>query len=269
MSEPKISRYTAAEWTDASAYPPREGTRMRRWAWEFLRRNPEYQMDYERWIRNAPQRWPGPEKDLKWYQCDPPALPGETYAKYERRLERAKITERKFKPLNLVLREKYHIALNYIPAPEDDDPPSFTTNMTGPFLFGPQREVHWHDGLAAEQAIYVFDLAGSLEAQCERALQIMQVRRDQLVKSRPELRDRRARTDRFQDYLRVLDAFAAGARAKDIASVLFPNLLDDASTGYGMSQNVRNYRKAAIELRDGGYRFLPFSEATRKSALNK
>jgi hypothetical protein len=266
MSEPKISRYTAAEWNDASTYPPRKGTRMRRWAWEFLRRNPDYQADYERWIRNAPQPWPGPDKDLTWYQCDPPALPDETYAQYERRLERA---ERTFKPLYLVLRKKYHISGSYIPAPEDDDPPTFTTGAIGPFLFGPQREVHWRDGLAAEQAIYVFDLTGSLEVQCERALQIMRVRRDQLMNSRPDLRDRRVRTDLFQSYLRVLDAFAAGAVAREIAAVLFPKLPNDASTEYGMSQTVRNYKKAAIELRDGDYRFLPFAATIRKSALNK
>jgi hypothetical protein len=34
------------DWRDASQYPPVEGTSGTRWAWEFLRRNPEYQKAY-------------------------------------------------------------------------------------------------------------------------------------------------------------------------------------------------------------------------------
>ena len=34
------------DWRDASRYPPVEGTSGTRWAWEFLRRNPEYQKAY-------------------------------------------------------------------------------------------------------------------------------------------------------------------------------------------------------------------------------
>ena len=35
-------------WTKAAGYPDIKNTSMREWAWEFLRRNPEYQKDYQK-----------------------------------------------------------------------------------------------------------------------------------------------------------------------------------------------------------------------------
>lgn len=37
------------DWKDETAYPDPETTSLQQWAWEFLRRNPEYQKDFLAW----------------------------------------------------------------------------------------------------------------------------------------------------------------------------------------------------------------------------
>lgn len=39
------------DWRDPEQYPDPHTTSMLQWAWEFLRRNPEYQTDYAEWIK--------------------------------------------------------------------------------------------------------------------------------------------------------------------------------------------------------------------------
>ena len=259
-----------AEWTDAKSYPSRQATSMRRWAWEFLRRNPGYQTDYERWMRNAPKdKWPDPAEDLSWHECNPPAKSGETLVQYERRLRREGIGPHSITPRHFALGKKYHLR-GFLPPPEDDDPPRFSTATYGPFLGGPQSEVHWLHGLAAEQVIYVFDLTLSLELQCKRALRLLKGQLNFRRQRNPELyQDRRARENPYQDYLRVLDAAGAGVRDdREIAATLFPKLRNTYENGYPISQRIRKYRTRAAELRDGGYRFLPLAEQTKKRSRN-
>jgi hypothetical protein len=265
-----VLNYQIADWRDPKAYPPGQGTRMRRWAWEFLRRNPEYHADYDRWLRNASRdKRPGPDEDLSSHACDPPSREGETLAEYEARMA-AEGHQWQYTSMDFVLRRKYHIAMGALPAPEDDVPPIFDASTTGRFLFGPQRELHWSDGLAADQAIYVFDLSKSLEMQCKRALKVMQAGRERFAKKNPALvRDRRVRSGNYQSYLRVLDATAAGVKDNDIAAVLLPRLENTYANGYLAAQTIRNYRKAATELRDGGYRFLPKMESQKERPRNK
>jgi hypothetical protein len=268
MKQSQISSQLFADWKDHETYPPKIGTRMRQWAWEFLRRNPDYQADYERWLRTAPKdRWPDPGEDMSLYQFDPPARDGETFLQYERRVGR---TERVIAPLYDVMQKKYHISSGFPPPPEDDDPPRFVTAGYGPFLCGPQREVHWRDGLAAQQAIYLFDLTLPLEAQCRRALRVMQGQQRLRREKNPELYQiRRAREDLFQDYLRVLDAVAARVPIDEIAATLFPKRKNNYGNGYLISQTIRNYRKAATQLRDTDYRILPMVEITKKRSLKR
>ncbi|MDQ3564748.1 MAG: DUF2285 domain-containing protein [Pseudomonadota bacterium] len=78
------------DWKDEAAYSKQ--LTPRGWAWEFLRRNPEYQSDYQvfsqlpdaedgrltgKW-KGSP--WPGGRCD--YFYCDPPALPGELFEDY-------------------------------------------------------------------------------------------------------------------------------------------------------------------------------------------
>src|SRR4030081_3656913 len=44
------------DWSKEDAYPKPEGLSHRAWGWEFLRRNPEYQLDWA-WNDLRPARW--------------------------------------------------------------------------------------------------------------------------------------------------------------------------------------------------------------------
>lgn len=84
------------DWSDPNAYE-NHGDQMLSWAWEFLRRNPEYQADYARWAAlpdtDGEGSW-SPKHELtmgdwtpmRFCAADPPALSDdETVGEYERR----------------------------------------------------------------------------------------------------------------------------------------------------------------------------------------
>jgi hypothetical protein len=61
--------------------------------------------------------------------------------------------------------------------------------------------------------------------------------------------NQRARTDKYTNYLRVLDAVDDGADPKGIAAILYPRL-SNKHPDYNGSQTVRDDIKAAMRLRD-------------------
>lgn len=114
------------DWKDPDAYA--HLTVRHQLAWEFLRRNPEYQADWLNY-ESVPYYWPeggktpkgsgrsfAPWAEMFYYYADPPGLPNETLAQYERRLAG---TDPKVTNLEAGLCEKWGI-LTLI-APEDAD----------------------------------------------------------------------------------------------------------------------------------------------------
>lgn len=85
------------DWKDPRAYTD-HGDNMAAWAWEFLRRNPEYQADYARYM-SIPWCYPeggktpklvgrtyNDEAEMIYFDADPPASsPTETVGEYRRR----------------------------------------------------------------------------------------------------------------------------------------------------------------------------------------
>ena len=53
---PKYPYPIVADWTEAGAYPQPSELDLEQWAWEFLRRNPEYQRLYD-WFDSLPNNW--------------------------------------------------------------------------------------------------------------------------------------------------------------------------------------------------------------------
>lgn len=84
------------DWQDEAQYED-HGDYLQDWAWEFLRRNPEYQKDYARWAELPDEDEAGKnhspkyavsvclEDDMRYYHAVPAALPGETVAQFETR----------------------------------------------------------------------------------------------------------------------------------------------------------------------------------------
>lgn len=85
------------DWTDPDGYPD-HGENVSAWAWEFLRRNPEYQADYAHYM-SIPWCYPeggktpklagrtyNDEAEMLYFYADPPAArPTETVGEYRRR----------------------------------------------------------------------------------------------------------------------------------------------------------------------------------------
>jgi len=93
---------------------------MKQWAWEFLRRNPNYQQDYFRFSSIPNDEINLPEYDhtlMDNFWCEPPALKGETHLQYVRR-----VLERKencaIKSLQHAIGEQYDIRRVIDPASE-------------------------------------------------------------------------------------------------------------------------------------------------------
>ena len=82
------------DWRDESAYPAPNALSARHWAWQFLRRNPDYQADFARWqdlVATLPEKQealPKLHEDLRFFILDPPAEDGETYNNYIKRVGR-------------------------------------------------------------------------------------------------------------------------------------------------------------------------------------
>ncbi|WP_186114513.1 transcriptional regulator domain-containing protein [Burkholderia gladioli] len=74
-----------ADWTDENNYPPDDMADASAWAWEFLRRNREYQDDHQKWrdlFADVPAR-PLGDMPLTHYLCDPqPVVPDMPYWVY-------------------------------------------------------------------------------------------------------------------------------------------------------------------------------------------
>jgi hypothetical protein len=146
-----------ANWKNRSEYPDPKNASGVEWAWEFLRRNQDYQKDYDLY-KNFPSR----NKRLSntdYYECDPPAKPGESIISYRSRMEWASCNY-STQPIEQVIAKKYSLATpNAIVDPEDPDPfenfdedtPFFQTQVGIKVISGKyRREYSWKRGHIGE-----------------------------------------------------------------------------------------------------------------------
>lgn len=124
---------------------------------------------------------------------------------------------------------------------------------------GEQTEGHIDFETYRHKAIIEFDLEWPLRPQIECARYALEQRQKKLKES-DELKTGRLRPEKYVNYLRVLDAMSeCGLSADDegiaskVASVLAPEL-DNSYPTYAVNMTMKDWIKAATELRDGGYR---------------
>jgi hypothetical protein len=100
--------------------------------------------------------------------------------------------------------------------------------------------------LAENEIAYVFDLARPLKPQFEHIQKHAENRQ-------VSMKVVRRRTDKYAEYLRILDAIEAGEKSQVIADHFF----SDKSDGYPENPRLRAFydaRDAALRMRDGGYK---------------
>lgn len=254
-----------SDWRCADGYPRADVASIEQWAWEFLRRNPQYQQDWADYAHRCRAVVPGfaqgaeltkdefrsllEHESLQVY--DPPRLDDETEEGWIRRVGKGVSMS-----LGGVMADKWGLSSFYDPAREYSPLLSFADRPAAQWL--PKHVLErgaYH--LEASDQVMVFDLELPLDVQLEQArifLFAMQ-KRFQKEGKIELLSAGRQRPDLYPAYLRVLDAEAGNVEVVDIAKELLPHL-ENSYPDYSASKTVRNYLKAAKAIRDGGYRAL-------------
>lgn len=270
------------DWKDDKAYPVKvEDWSLFQWVWAFIRRNAEYRSDYVHFASlpstdsdtlytTFTSKWHGRgpflDDDMSLRYCQPPAIPGETYALYSARLG-GKIE------VDMALEE--HLmgkwGIGCLPDPSDDlgyrilfppedsppeilrfDPPSTHAGRYTPPM--PEQDESW-------QVTLRFDLRSNIKKQIKNAERILaeeKTRKKEGVNGISDLAEIRASTPQKTEllkYLRAFDAKVVGANDVEIGTKLYPEKNSDNSRD-SMKQSGYRAAKAGKHLVEGGYKLL-------------
>ena len=224
-----MNEWKVPDWRDPAQYP--RDCSLRRWAWEFLRRNPEYRAAWREQIE--------PSYDPT-FRFQGVGLVGPAHGVPV--VEQAKFM---LAPADKqgALEHRHRFGLEtFPPSPNDDYPPLFTG--TG---------LCWTEEREARMSLYPGQIAVVLDLTRPIKRQMAAVRRlFAEEQKRAGHRGHRNRIELFASYLRVLDGVEAGATPTEIGAVLF---FRDQSPEQQREQ-VRDYFDAATRLRDKDYLFI-------------
>lgn len=257
-----------ANWRNPAEYPDPALAPLDRWAWEFLRRNPEYQADYRRLCEDGSfYAIPGDANDTPYSEL---GLKVPMNAAEE---EAAFMALSEGEP-NLARDLEFKWGVKPVASPEVADawkwlsmrpavvsahlPQEFGRLMRLPIdgretlmrvveIFGPGG---FRTKLRDNELLVRIDVAGPIEDQLKTAEWLLKLYRERL-KIKPY--GEREQRDLWAVYLRLLDARQAVPRPGwgKLAAVLSA----ESPEGWTESRARRAY-KAACVLRDGGWRFI-------------
>ena len=215
------------DWRNPKDYAYIESLSNSRWAWEFLRRNPKYRDDWQRF--SGSKDFEGPF-----------------------------ITDDDYDRLFQVVRALRHwgLATLYDPATKGTEIPDndylWRDNLTYYSESLPQditpREYseNWRLGAKELLTFIKFDLERPIEQQLKSARQEFKMIRE--VRGIPKMKARtKAHKGRWKTYLRALDGRANRASLTELGEAFFPSSDDPKS-------DIRSVVNAAEKIRDGGYR---------------
>ncbi len=214
------------DWTDITKYPDPKKATGRVWAWEFLRRNPQYQQRWEEYSASGSGDRlmyirPRFETEFAVLSPVPPSMPF-THPDFEWRLR-------------------------------------FTTQSAMHWIL----PVGWEDIEGFElpeidldhpaEVLVKFDLRVPLNPQLRNARKVLETEAERLTGAGVLSGEPRAWFDKYQKYLRVLDAKLSGVNRKTMAVEILDIKNDDPEYQKGQ---VDYAFRAAKRLRDKDYRFL-------------
>lgn len=239
----------------------------KQWAWQFLRRNPQYQAEHCRWrklvdgLEGENPQLPEPEQDLRFFICDPPAEKNETYDEYLRRVGNR---ERGIKPLVKKIGEDYGLKpnprVNYLLPDPSEDRPHLWFEGAGfrGFVGIPGLRNRRVGGPKDFEVLVRFNLEWPLRPQVEKVEKFLE-RQRQIYRKHENFREIKNRLNKnlYFRYLRLLDLEACGAKISEMAAEIFPNEENVYSSGYRGNAKVGDSLRAAKKIRDEDYRILP------------
>jgi hypothetical protein len=215
------------DWKDESKYPPKKaGGRV--WAWEFLRRNPQYQQLWEERAALPPGAvsahafWEICEHFEREFGVTNAAPPEMTIAD----------PEFKWRPTFIEQKPRYWV----LPVNVSDD-----DEFEIP-------KIHLED---PTEVVVKFDLRAQINPQLIYVADLLKGEFKRLTDAKVLRGEPRARFDNYPDYLRVLDPKLSGVNHQTIGA----EILKVKAPEYQKSNAVYAFRRAK-RLRDGGYRFL-------------
>lgn len=279
-----MSAFIPPDWRDASAYPAKVNEwSMSQWVWAFLRRNSEYQKDYEH-FSSLPSYHANGAKTSKWNArathyyddaelryCKHPILPDETVVEYVART--GDDTPRHFSIEDHLL-EKWGIICLADPAYDKgnhcivfdarlpkviEDRRIFDVEKNEFFELPPEKQERFEETLR-------FDLRYSIDKQLQYAKDyLMRCKECQLNGVLPFKEERKKGINRknLPQYLRAYDAHRAGASLIETAKYIFPERKISSHSKYDSnhdrSSNGQLAYRAVLtgrKLVKGGYKDL-------------
>lgn len=221
--------FVIADWKEDNKYPSIEWMKdccyMGVWAWEFLRRNPEYQHDFI--------KLEGLKKNKKLYMNE-----------WRR------------------LRDKYFVS-NFIDPREEislDNHIAFYNPFDGIEIYAyKENETNIKYPLQKHEDILIkFNLSEPIKEQIDSTYRILkylqrEFRNQKLIK----VVSKKHHLDIFRDYLRILDAEAIGIDIDEIASVLLPTVENKYPDFLGRKR-IKANSKAANQYMMHDYRYLGY-----------
>jgi len=246
--------YPIKNWLNTHEYPsPSDDLSAEEWAWEFTRRNADYQKHWdifkslpdsspEAGIRNGKWKgmpWEGQNLDTFAGYIEPNALPGETLQEYEQRNTETGYT---IEPYQDYIARKFgvyptdpmldggNLATSFHALSENYHDP-LPLELTLPTTNESEVRRQFMDQLHSmcesidRPVVLVFDLQRALERQTDEALTLLRERLQMAKSFDPTIKRKQTKKkqDLYPGYLRVLDARAAGVTFRVIAETLFPS----------------------------------------------
>lgn len=242
--EPKKKKLN---WKEPKDYEFSKTLNSKKWAWEFLRRNPAYIEEWEKELPLELERrkklLSDPEtKDapyLEGYKKNTPEsshfiIPGRSLDKYFK----------KWGMLNLVN-----------PAQDNPFPNPFNQFMS--FQYGNVQGGNMGNIKKIFLGNYisiVYDITHPLKPQIANAQKILlEIQKDKVKEGKTLINRPKKHKDNWIEYLRILDANAENVSNEEIARVMFPLLSNDYPS-YAGNEKVRKSLKRAEYLTKKGYR---------------
>jgi len=250
------------DWRNANAYPHPAKTSRNAWAWEFLRRNPIYR---KWWI----DRYEPLTKLIVRPRLVPETNRKSNHKNFIIRLDQKKqklltipakivgynpsvraFKEIKGDELKVYNEVKKRFGVTIPEDPRKNFPPASFEKSFIYCIPGPRSISDWE--IEAHQMLVIFDLTGSIQSQTRKAREIL---KDYARKSKFLRSPHRHQLKHLPIYLRVLDAIDFGTSREERAAVFFPKK-DNSKPTYKGNEAVRDLERAAIALREEGYRSL-------------
>jgi Uncharacterized conserved protein (DUF2285) len=204
------------DWTKQNEYPNRDKTKIDKWAWEFLRRWPDY--------RNF------------WTENVKPFIGTNGFIHRD--------AAGNFWPHLDDLISRFGVDL---PSPPYDSTPSNFVSSYIRYVTNDGRDFQRLQ-LKEDEIAIIIDLARPLKPQLERAHK--SAAHEQKFRQLNQ-KSVRIRVDHYVRYLRILDADESRARPRNIAELLFPHLPGPPENS--RMKALHDNRSVARYLRDGGY----------------